>query len=77
MAEAIPLPPPSETSLGLETKKLGMWVFLGSEVMFFYGFDRDLILCSGSEALAGPTVPFGQPPVISLTCRLLLLTPLS
>ncbi len=61
MAEAIPLPPASETSLGLETKKLGMWVFLGSEVMFFTGLIGSyIVLRFGS--LSWPDSPLWATP---------------
>ena len=41
-------------SLGVDTKKLGMWTFLGSEVMLFTGLIATYLVFRG-KSLAGPT----------------------
>ncbi len=41
-------------SLGIETKKLGMWTFLGSEVMLFTGLIATYLVFRG-KSLEGPT----------------------
>lgn len=41
-------------SLGIDTKKLGMWTFLGSEVMLFTGLIATYLVFRG-KSLEGPT----------------------
>src|SRR5438477_13110502 len=41
-------------SLGVDTKKLGMWTFLGSEVMLFTGLIATYLVFRG-KSLEGPT----------------------
>jgi len=45
---------PELGSLGVDTKKLGMWTFLGSEVMLFTGLIATYLVFRG-KSLEGPT----------------------
>ncbi len=57
----------SVLQLGIPNGKLGMWLFLGSEVMFFTGLiGAYIVLRSGQDTWADPTAP-GYPLNIPLT----------
>ena len=71
MSDAHALPSTLPTATGIPSGKLGMWVFLASEVMFFTGLiSAYIILRMGHPAWPGPeghlSVPIG-------TCNTLIL----
>jgi heme/copper-type cytochrome/quinol oxidase subunit 3 len=73
MNEAVPLPGgvTAEPGMRIYNQKLGMWVFLASEVMFFTGLiGAYIILRFGTSAWALPGIPLeegGTPLAINLT----------
>ena len=70
---------PSELgSMGVDTKKLGMWTFLGSEVMLFTGLIATYLVFRG-RSLEGPTPAelFADPTIVAFNTLVLLCSSLT
>ena len=70
---------PSELgSMGVDTKKLGMWTFLGSEVMLFTGLIATYLVFRG-KSLDGPTPAelFADPTIVAFNTLVLLCSSLT
>lgn len=65
-----------ETTLGLDHRKLGMWVFLGSEFLFFGAFVSAYILYLDTTA-GGPGVEIFDIPFTSISSFVLLMSSLT
>jgi heme/copper-type cytochrome/quinol oxidase subunit 3 len=65
-------------SLGVDTKKLGMWTFLGSEVMLFTGLIATYLVFRG-KSLDGPTPAelFANPTIVAFNTLVLLCSSLT
>jgi heme/copper-type cytochrome/quinol oxidase subunit 3 len=65
-------------SMGVDTKKLGMWTFLGSEVMLFTGLIATYLVYRG-KSLAGPTPDelFADPTIVAFNTLVLLCSSLT
>lgn len=62
-----------ETSLGLDTRKLAMWTFLGSEFLFFGAFISTYLLYH-NETAGGPGVEIFDIPFTSISSFVLLMS---
>ncbi len=63
-----------ETSFGIDNRKLGVWIFLGSEVVFFSSLIVTYIVMSG-RAVGGPTPHEALSiPLVTVNTFLLLLS---
>lgn len=65
-----------QTSLGIDTRKLAMWVFLGSEFMFFGAFITAYLLYLNTTA-AGPGVELFDIVYTSISSFVLLMSSLT
>ena len=65
-------------SLGVDTKKLGMWTFLGSEVMLFTGLIATYLVFRG-KSVEGPTPPqvFADVTIVAFNTLVLLCSSLT
>ncbi|MBI1802675.1 MAG: heme-copper oxidase subunit III [Chloroflexi bacterium] len=65
-------------SLGVDTKKLGMWTFIGSEVMLFTGLITTYLVFRG-KSLAGPYPRelFADPTIVAINTLVLLMSSLT
>jgi len=65
-------------SMGVDTKKLGMWTFLGSEVMLFTGLIATYLVFRG-KSLDGPTPAelFADPTIVAFNTLVLLCSSLT
>jgi heme/copper-type cytochrome/quinol oxidase subunit 3 len=65
-------------SLGVDNKKLGMWTFLGSEVMLFTGLIATYLVFRG-KSLAGPFPHelFADPTIVAVNTLVLLCSSLT
>ena len=65
-------------SLGVDTKKLGMWTFLGSEVMLFTGLIATYLVFRGKSAEGPlPHELFADPTIVALNTLVLLCSSLT
>ena len=64
--------------MGVDTKKLGMWTFLGSEVMLFTGLIATYLVFRG-KSLDGPTPAelFADPTIVAFNTLVLLCSSLT
>jgi heme/copper-type cytochrome/quinol oxidase subunit 3 len=65
-----------ETSMGIDHRKLGIWVFLGSEFLFFGGFIAAYLLYLTTTA-GGPGVEIFDIPFTSISSFVLLMSSLT
>jgi heme/copper-type cytochrome/quinol oxidase subunit 3 len=65
-------------SMGVDSKKLGMWTFLGSEVMLFTGLIATYLVFRG-KSLDGPTPAelFANPTIVAFNTLVLLCSSLT
>ena len=65
-------------SMGVDSKKLGMWTFLGSEVMLFTGLIATYLVFRG-KSLDGPTPAelFADPTIVAFNTLVLLCSSLT
>lgn len=73
MAHAVAATHPGDGPFGVPDGKLGMWIFLASEIMFFTGlFSAYIVLRAGHPAWPGPgghlSVPIGTANTLILIC---------
>lgn len=65
-----------DTSMGIDHRKLGIWVFLGSEFLFFGGFIAAYLLYLTTTA-SGPGVEIFDIPFTSISSFVLLMSSLT
>ncbi len=65
-----------DTTLGLDHRKLGMWIFLGSEFLFFGAFMSGYLLYL-EETAGGPGVEIFDIPFTSISSFVLLMSSLT